>query len=138
MSEISDPANGRRILLSLIVAVLIADALASSAHLATMLDPLDTFEGQVAVVKRVGRFLVTLLLMMMVYRGNGIAVVICILLFGLTALIAIPATIENPLMMPLLVLFCLFPGVLLLSNDVSDFLELQRSGRGHLINERNR
>jgi hypothetical protein len=129
MDDTADATNGRRILLSLIIAVLVSDVLVSGAYLALMPTPLDSDRGYVAIVGRAGRFFLTTLLLLMVYRGSGLGVLISIGLFGLGALLAIPVTLANPLLMPLLVLYGLFPGVLLFSEDVGAFLEQQRSGR---------
>ncbi|OAI51615.1 hypothetical protein AYO47_01385 [Planctomyces sp. SCGC AG-212-M04] len=129
MEDAPDAANGRRILLSLIVAVLVSDVLVSGLSLAAMPASLNSDRGYVAIAGRAGRFLLTTLLLLMAYRGNAVAVLISIGLFGLGALLAIPATLENPLVVPLLVLYALLPGVIMFSEDVGEFLEQQRSGR---------
>jgi hypothetical protein len=127
MDENSDAARGRRVLLTLIIVVLVVDAGISTLWLSRMPHSFDSPRGQVELIKRGGRFLVTLLLMLLVYRGNSIAVVISIGLFSLAALMLIPSFLEVPFLFPLLALYTVFPLTLMFSEDVGAFLEQQRT-----------
>ena len=134
MDENSDAARGRRVLLTLIIVVLVVDAGISTLWISTlwlsrMPHSFDSPRGQVELINRVGRFLVSLLLMLMVYRGSSIAVVIAIGLFGWAVLLMIPWFVEVPFVFPLLALYTAFPLTLMFSEDVGAFVEQQRTRR---------
>lgn len=129
MGDSPDIARGRAILLTLIVAQLGASALIIGIYLRSMPATWDSPAGQAAVATRVVRFLLTVVLMLALYRGSTIAKWIAVALFGVALLIMIPATILAPIMAPLTILYAAFIAALLVSRDVDAFLEDQRSGR---------
>ena len=129
MGDTPDVARGRAILLTLIVALLGASALIIGIYLRSMPATLNSPAGQSAIATRAIRFLLTVVLMVALYRGSVIAKWIAVALFGLSLLIMIPATILAPMMAPLTLLYAAFVSVLLVSRDVDAFLEDQRSGR---------
>ena len=94
-----------------------------------MQTPFDSNAGRVAVAGRAIRFLLTFLLLLMVYRGSVIAKWICIALFGLSCLIFIPAVLESPSIAPLLFIYVSCAVALLISKDIGEFLEQQRARR---------
>lgn len=129
MGDSTDIARGRAILLTLIVAQLGASALIIGLYLRSMPASLNSPAGQAAIATRAVRFLLTVLLMLAVYRGSTIAKWIAVALFGLALLIMIPGTIQVPIIAPLTILYAAFISALLVSRDVDAFLEDQRSGR---------
>jgi hypothetical protein len=109
-------------------AVIAASAVVIGFYLAHMPAPLNSPEGQRAALVRAGRFLLTILLMLLVYRGQSVARWICIFLFGVSVIIGIPLAITT-FGRALLVFHGTLAYSLLFSADVLEFLERQRSGR---------
>ena len=129
MYDGADPARGRTRLKILTIAVVATSALTIALYLALMPAAMSSPKGQMAVATRAIRFLLTVLLMMLVYRGNVVAKWISIVLFGVAMLLLIPAILVAPIMAPMLVVYGAFTYCLLFSVDVLEFLEQQRSGR---------
>ncbi|OAI51616.1 hypothetical protein AYO47_01390 [Planctomyces sp. SCGC AG-212-M04] len=130
MYDGADPARGRTLLLVLITAVVASSAVVIAIYLALVPDSLSSPKGQMALATRSVRFLLTILLILFVYRGSVVAKWITIVLFGVTALIAIPAAFLSPLVIPLILIYGTLACCLCFSVDVLEFLEQQRSRRG--------
>jgi hypothetical protein len=129
MYEGADPARGRVLLLVFITATLAISALTIAMYLALNQPSLADPAGRAAIATRVGRFLLTVLLMSMVYRGSVIAKWISIVLFGVTTLFMIPLALLNPILFAYVVIYGAFACVLLFSIDVLEYLEQRRQSR---------
>ena len=84
---------------------------------------------------RIGRFALTATLFLWLYRGSNVARAICIVLFGITGVLATPALFEDidlivrGYMGSMAVAHLSFAVVLMASPSVSSFLEYQRNAQ---------
>jgi len=129
MDRAGNPANGRARLLLQMALILFFSIYVAWAYLQTAAPPLSSPAGQSALATRVARILLTLLLMIMVYRGSVIAKWIAVVLYGAAVVVALPGALVSWLLLALLVNYAVFLLLLLFSADVRAFLEQQRARR---------
>lgn len=115
--------RGRLIVIGIIVTTLVTDAVIIGFSLAFR--GLDPFATQIV------RFSLTSLLMWGLYRGNGVARWIAIVLFGLAGLMGLSNVLQNDLVAAVVggtmgIVLLTVAGILLISKSVEAFREHQQ------------
>jgi hypothetical protein len=135
MDRAGNPANGRVRLLLQMALILFFSIFVTWIYMQRAAPPLSSPAGQSALATRVARILLTLLLMIMVYRGSVIAKWIAVVLYGAAVVIVIPGALASWLLFALVVNYAVFLLILLFSADVRAFLEQQRAQRKSTFHE---
>jgi hypothetical protein len=131
MYDGADPARGRILLLALITVLLATSALNIAIFLAFTPTSMTSQDRQIAIATRAGRFVLTVLLLSMVYRGSVIARWISITLLALGMLVFVPLALLQPILFVMVFIYGAFAYALLFSVDVLEYLGQRQRSSDH-------